>query len=448
MEAILADYARTYSVEGEGSVLGSMLVDPEAIPNVLPILPRNDMFHFPQNQLIYDALFYLYTNDLPTDAVALRDELKKRGELKQIGEGDEDKAVEYIGQLMESVPSSANCVYYAKMVREKWRFRQLYTAVQDANKALNEPGDFDQIATNIEELLLQLQPIKEEREFIHIKDIALQSVEDLKTGQGGRLMTNFRDLDRKLGGFKPGELIIIAGRPAMGKTALMTDMMINIAKAGTGVLIFTLEMPETLLTQRAICNLADVDMSKARLDEMGEWDWSDLAEQARELQGMNIILSSIGHTPGEVLGLTHRLRMTHGIGCVFIDYLQLMSVGRRAENRQQEVSRITRELKSIARRENVPVIVLSQLNRAPESRQDKRPHLSDLRDSGAIEQDADVVMMLYRDDYYDQQKETEPTGATEVIIAKQRNGPTGVVEMVFSSKYVKFGGSIRDNILI
>jgi len=432
------DIDKLYSLEAEAAVLGSMIIDPDCISKVLPMLPRSDVFYIPEHQTIYEALVKLYIKGKPIDAISLRDQLKTQGQLAKL-KGDETLSVEYIGKLIESVPSSANAVYYARIVREKETERQLWSAAEQIKNVVEEARPVDEKIESVQDIALGLELMKTGPDYIEIGRLAADVVAAMRDGPGQVVSTGFKELDGLIQGFYLGEFVLMAGRPSMGKSGLMLDIALHVTKAGMAVLIFSLEMTEWGLTERAICNLAAVDVTRIRTGEADEFDWVEVRNAASELQKRNLILGSIGSTPEQVAGLVHRLKQTHNIGIVFIDYIQLMSLGKKAENRQQEITEISRKLKGIALRENIPLVVLSQLNRQVDARDDHRPRMSDLRESGSLEQDADLVLLLYRGDYYRKDEpDFKPTGLAEVIVAKNRRGPVGKARLVFVHDYVKF----------
>jgi len=433
----LLDIEKLYSLEAEAAVLGSMIIDAHCIAKVLPMLPRSDSFFLPEHRVIYEALVKLYIEERPIDAISLRDELKTEGQLAGL-KGDDESSVHYIAKLMESVPSSANAVYYAKIVREKEKEREVWSAVEQIRNVVNEPGMVDEKIQAIQDIGLSLETIKSGPDYVEAGKIGLEVVAAMQDSRDEAIPTGFRDLDRLIHGFYPGEFVLIAGRPAMGKSGLLLDLALNITKGAKAVLVFSLEMTERALVGRAVCNLAAIDVTRIQSGEADDFDFAELRNAATELQKRNIILSSIGYTPEQVAGLVHRLKQTHNIGIAFVDYLQLMTAGK-AESRQQEVTIISRKLKSIALRENIPLVVLSQLNRQVDARDDHRPRMSDLRESGSLEQDADLVLFVYREDYYRKDEpDFKPTGIAEIIVSKNRRGRVGKAKLVFVHDYVRF----------
>jgi replicative DNA helicase len=439
----LLDPAKLFSIEAEAAVLGAMLIDPPCIGKVLPRLPRAEAFFKVEHQIIYNALVKLFIANDPIDAVALRTELKKQGKLAEVGgaqgQSDEDGGVHYIGRILNSVPSSANVVYYVGVIRAKEKERQVRSAVAEIGEIVDQPGSVDEMIEKIQAIAMDLQPIESGPDYTEMKKLSTQVAIDMRDNQGIAIPTGFADLDRLIHGLNPGELAIMAGRPSMGKSALALGMALDIAKAGMAVFFVSLEMTERSLVERALCSLAAVDMSAIQSGEATEGDWDEIYRQALELEKRDIILSKVGSTPEQLAGLVHRLRQTHDIGIVFIDYIQLMRSSKRTESRQQEITQISAKLKEMALREDIPVVALSQLNRQVDAREDHRPRMSDLRESGSLEQDADLVLFVYRDDYYNKDKPGfEPTGVAEIIVSKNRRGPTGTATLVFVHDYVKF----------
>lgn len=433
------DPERRYSLKAEAGILGSMMLDSKCIAPVLSLLPQSDCFAIPVHRIIYDAILRLYFKNVPIDAVTLMDELETRGKLEEVG------GVEYIAEILQSVPHAENAKYYATKVKEKKRYRDVINAVRDMGTALSEPGPIDELVGQVQDIALELE-LNTKADYVELKDVVTKIATDMQDNKGEVVQTSFVDLDRLIQGFYPGEFVILAGRPSMGKTALALDMSLSIAKAGTSVFFASLEMPERTLIERALCGRACVDMAQVRSGQADEEDMKEIYRQAFELrETVNLIISNLTYTPAQVAGMIRRLKQTHNIGIAFVDYLQLMTSGRKSENRQQEITTISRQLKAIAMRESIPLVALSQLNRQVDAREDHRPRMSDLRESGSLEQDADLVLLVYRDDYYrNSDPGFEPTGKAEVIVAKARNGPTGKADLVFVQEQAKFSNLARD----
>jgi len=401
---------KLWSIEAEAAVLGSMIYDDTCIGRILPILDEKSFFK-PEHQTIYNALIALFVGNSPTDAIALRTELKMINQLERVG------GAEYIKEILESVPSSANALYYAGVVRDQQKYRDLIGTVEQMQTVFDEPLDVDEQIQRIQDMALGFDKSKPSTEYFtlaeHAEKVAAESQE-----QKVVIRTGLRNIDNIIGGVNAGELIIIAGRPSMGKSALALQFTLNMAKDGLSIVFFTLEMTHRAFIERAL-----------------------KSEQASALKELDVVLHEAGQTPDRQIAFIKTRKQAHKVDVVFVDYLQLMSAGRKNENRVQEITTISRKLKLASISENIPIIALSQLNRQVESRNKHRPRLSDLRESGSIEQDADVVMLLNREDYYRRNEDPEALqdGSTELIIAKNRQGPTGIARLVFLDKYVQFG---------
>ena len=424
------------SLEAEMCTLGSMVLDTECIGEIIGLL-RPEHFYRPDHQLIYEALLGLYEQKKPVDLVLLRDELKRRGQLEQVGD------VDYLVSLAESVPSAANAVYYAQIVRDKALLRNLITVSNEiGNMAYEGQGDAAEIVNEAEQRVFDVTQDKIAGHAVAIKEIINKTFESIEQRTGSAiygLATGFRELDDLTGGLQRSEMIIVAARPSMGKTAIG----LNIAEyAGVdnkeAVAVFSLEMASRQLAERMLCGRSHIDNQKMRKGMLSDEDIQKMIIPAGELSESKIFVDdSASLTPLELRAKARRLKLKHDIQLVIVDYLQLMHAPR-SESRQQEVSTISRHLKALARELNIPVLVMSQLNRSPEGREGHRPRMSDLRESGAIEQDADVVMLLHREDYYHSEPDHERTNTAELIVAKQRNGPTGQVKLFWHSTYTRF----------
>jgi len=377
----------------------------------------------------------------PIDAIALRTELKRINQLEQVG------GVEYLRRITESVPHAENAAYYAGVVRDRQRYRQLISDVERMRDLLDEPLGVDEQVQEIQRIALGIEASKSEIEYFEIAEQAI-NVAGAMRDRREMIATGFRNIDRIIQGVAPGELIILAGRPSMGKSALVLDIALNMAKAGKSVLFFTLEMPYEAVIERALCNQAQVNMATAKTDDAPESELEKLYEQGSKMRELDFALHEAGTTAEKQIAFIRTRKKMHKLDVVFIDYLQLMNSGHKSENRVQEISTISRKLKLAAVQEQVPIIALSQLNRQVEAREKHRPRLSDLRESGALEQDADIVMLLHREDYY-RSRENPGTddvdGSAEVIVAKNRRGPTGIAELTFLDEYVKFGDLVKVN---
>ncbi len=426
-----------HNIEAEQSVLGSMLLDKEAVAAATEVL-RGDDFYVEAHKEIYEAILDIYDSGTPVDLVTVVEALRQRGTLEAVGGGA------YISDLSMAVPSTANVRYYIKIVEEKSILRRLIAASNEIIRDSYEAAeDLDLIIDSAEKKIFDISQRKNARTFEHIKTILLETynkIEELTKTKGKTvgLETGFTDFDMRTSGLQPSDLILVAARPSMGKSSFAVNIAQYAAvRNKVPVAIFSLEMSRDQLVQRMLSSEANVELQKIRTGNLNEDDWMKLVQAAEPLSQAPIFIDD---TPGisamEIRSKARRLKMEHGLGLIVIDYLQLMSGRGKAESRQQEVSEISRSLKALARELDVPVIALSQLSRAPESRTDHRPMLSDLRESGAIEQDADLVVFLYRDEYYN--PETTKKNIAEAIIAKQRNGPTGAVELVWLGQFTKF----------
>lgn len=430
-----------YSIEAEQSVLGSMLLSKDAIFVAIERLNADD-FYKDSHKNIFTTIAKLSENHEPVDLITVTEALRDAKILEQIG------GVTYLTALTEAVPTTANITYYCKIVEEKALLRRLIkTTSKILSYAYDSKSDVEEILDEAERMIFEITQKRRVENFYHIKDVLLSTferIEELYNNEGGitGVPTGFPDLDEMTSGFQPSDLILIAARPSMGKTAFALNIAQNAAiRHDIPVAIFSLEMSKEQLVQRMLCSESNVDSHRLRTGRLREDDWPRLARAMGPLSEAPIFIDD---TPGisslELRAKARRLKAEKGLGMVIIDYLQLMS-GRNAENRQQEISAISRSLKALARELNVPVVALSQLSRAPEMRADHRPILSDLRESGSQEQDSDLVAFLYRDEYYN--SDTEKKNIAEVIISKQRNGPTGTVELVWLSQFTKFASIER-----
>ena len=431
------------SLAAEAAVLGAMIIDPACIGQVVEMLSR-DSFYRVEHQLIYDAVIALYEKNRGEgiDGVLLRNELEGRKQLEQVG------GVEYLGKLANSVPSSANVAYYAGIIKDKQLLRELIqTATEILNDAYDPTGESLAKLDEAEQRIFAITDKRTAGQAIAIKDLVTHAYELIEKRDGKHvtgLATGFMALDQLTCGLQNGEMIIIAGRPSMGKTALA----LNIAEylgvvEKTPVAIFSLEMGQQQLAERFLCGVSQVESQLVRKGMLSTEHYRRLVDACGILSAAPIFVDDTSTlTPLELRAKARRLKSQYDIKCVFVDYLQLMHMGTRVESRQQEITTISRYLKALARELNIPVVVLSQLNRSPEGREGHLPKMSDLRESGSIEQDADVVMLLHREDYYHSgEKDYEPNNIANVIIAKQRNGPTGTADLTFLDKFTRFGNA-------
>jgi len=426
-----------HSIEAEQSVLGSMILDKNAIVTATEILRPSD-FYKEAHREIYEAILEIYGRNEPVDLITLSEELKKRNTLEAVG------GILYLADLSEAISTTANVKFYCEIVEEKSILRRLIDASSEIMAMSYEANEnINVIIDEAEKKIFDITQKRSREGLDPIKEVLLESLSRIeqmalnKSNLTG-LTTGFIDLDHKTSGLQKSDLILVAARPSMGKTAFSINIAVNAAlKGNASVAIFSLEMSKEQLVQRILSSESHVELQKIINGRLNEDDWQKLLRAMGPLSQAKIFIDD---TPAislmEMKAKCRRLKMEKGLDLIMIDYLQLMSGEGRTENRQQEISNISRGLKGLAKEMDCPVIALSQLSRAPEIRSDHRPILSDLRESGAIEQDADIVMFLYRDDYYHPDSEKKNIG--EVIIAKHRNGPTGTVELVFMGEYTKF----------
>jgi len=427
------------NIEAEQSVLGAMLIEKEAIAKVVEILQSGD-FYREANRLVFQAILDLFNRNDGVDMITVIEVLRKEDKLEAAG------GIAYITSLANSVPTAANVVYHARIVEEKSLLRQLiHAATNIAGMGYDANDEVPLILDSAEKMILDVAGRKVGHDFTPIKNILLDTftkIEGLYASKGGitGLPTGFKDLDKLMSGLQPSDLVLIAARPSMGKTAFVLNIAQHVAiKEKQPVAFFSLEMSKEQLVQRMLCAEAPIDAQRLRNGDLEENDWKKLVVAADRLSSAPIYIDdTAGISVVEMRAKARRLKIEHGLKLIVIDYLQLMQGGTsgKGENRQQEISEISRFLKSLARELDVPVLALSQLSRQVESRQVKRPMLSDLRESGSLEQDADIVTFLYREDYYD--PDTEKKNITEVIVAKHRNGPVDTVQLFFHKQFTKF----------
>ena len=425
------------NLEAEQAVLGSMLLEEEAIVQDTERL-EDAAFYKDGHRKIFATLLALYKANVPVDLVTVTDELKKRNLLEEVG------GASYLATLTSVVPTAANCEHYCRIVKQKAILRDLIRAATHiATDCYEEALEPDHLLDKAEALIFDIASKKLKRDAVAMKDIIKSSIEMIdalyqRKGAITGLPTGFVELDQQLAGLQPAEFIVVAGRPAMGKSsfALCVAEHVALIQKG-GVALFSLEMSKESLVQRMLCSHARINAHNVRTGMLSTSDWPNLTKAAGKLSEAPIFIDdSPSLSILELRAKARRLKSRHDITLVILDYLQLMDESSRSENRQQEISVISRSLKALARELNVPIIAVSQLSRAPERRESFRPRLSDLRESGAIEQDADVVLMLFREDYYNPTDESK--GVAELIIAKQRNGPTGSVKLAFINEYTRF----------
>ncbi|MCI9215842.1 replicative DNA helicase [Lachnospiraceae bacterium 42-17] len=444
MEEALIKRVMPHSIEAEQSVVGAMLMDKDAVMTASEIISGRDFYQTAYG-VIFDSMVELFNEGKPVDLVTLQDRLREKEVPPEI------TGMEFMRELVTAVSTSANIKYYAEIVADKSVMRRLIKLNDEISNtcyAGNEP--LSTILETTEKSVFELLQKRNTGDFVPIKDIVLNALERIEKASKNKgvvtgIPTGFIDLDYKLSGLQPSDLVLIAARPSMGKTAFVLNIAQYIAfKKDKGAAIFSLEMSKEQLVNRLFALESQVDSQAIRTGNLKDSDWEKLIEGAGIIGKSNLIIDD---TPGisvsELRSKCRKYKLEYDIQVIIIDYLQLMtgSVGGRSESRQQEISEISRSLKALARELNVPVVALSQLSRAVESRPDKRPMLSDLRESGAIEQDADVVMFIYRDEYYN--KDSEFKKQAEIIIAKQRNGPVGTVHLAWLADYTKFANLSR-----
>ncbi|MEK4630477.1 MAG: replicative DNA helicase [Solibacillus sp.] len=438
MNESMMDRVPPHNNEAEQSVLGAIFLEPQALITASEIVIADDFYHI-AHQKIFQTMLNLSDKGKAIDVVTVTEELSAKKELEDVG------GLSYLTELANAVPTAANIAHYAKIVEEKALLRRLIrVASKIADDGYTREDEVEVLLAEAEKKMLEVSNRKNAGDFKHVKDVLVQTfdnIEQLQSRDGDvtGIPTGFRDLDKMTAGFQRNDLIIVAARPSVGKTAFALNVAQSVAvKARENVAIFSLEMGADQLVMRMLCAEGNIDAQRLRTGALEAEDWSKLTMAMGSLSNSGIFIDD---TPGvritDIRAKCRRLAKEQGLGMILIDYLQLiLGSGKPGENRQQEVSEISRSLKGLARELKVPVIALSQLSRGVEQRQDKRPMMSDLRESGSIEQDADIVAFLYRDDYYD--KESESKDIIEIIIAKQRNGPTGTVSLAFRKEYNKF----------
>jgi replicative DNA helicase len=420
----------------EQCVLGGMMLSKDAIADVVEVL-RGPDFYKPAHQAVYDAIIDLYGRGEPADAVTVAAELSKRGEIARIG------GAPYLHTLISSVPTAANAGYYAKIVQERAILRRLVEAGTRIVQLAYSTGDADDVVDQAQAEVYAVTERRASEDYLRLSEImegALDEIDAINS-RGGQLTgvpTGFADLDQLTNGLHPGQLVIVAGRPSLGKSALAVDFLRSAAiKHGLPSCIFSLEMGRNEITMRLLSAESRVPLHSMRSGTMTDQDWTRLARRMGEVSSAPLFIDdSPNMSLMEIRAKCRRLKQRHDLRLVIVDYLQLMSSPRRVENRQQEVSEFSRSLKLLAKELDVPVVALSQLNRGPEQRADKKPQLSDLRESGSLEQDADVVILLHREDAYE--RESPRAGEADLIVAKHRNGPTATVTVAFQGHYSRF----------
>ncbi len=437
MEEALIKRIMPNSLEAEQSVIGSMIMDKDAIVTVMEMLSQEDFYH-QQYGLLFQAMVELYNAGQPVDLVTLQNKLRSMNVPSEVS------SLEFIRDLLTAIPTSANLKYYAQIVKDKAVLRRLIKITEEIeNQCYADTGELEDILADTERNVFGLLQNRSGGDYVPIKEIVLNALEKIELasktqGNVTGIPTGFVDLDYKMSGLQPSDFILVAARPSMGKTAFVLNIAQYVAfHEDMATAVFSLEMSKEQLVNRLFSLESRVDAQVLRSGNLADTDWEKLIEGAGVIGNSHLIIDD---TPGisisELRSKCRKFKLEHDLKLIIIDYLQLMSGNGRSESRQQEISEISRSLKGLARELNVPVIALSQLSRAVEQRPDHRPMLSDLRESGAIEQDADVVMFIYRDDYYN--KDTDLKNIAEIIIAKQRNGPIGTINLVWLPQYTKF----------
>lgn len=445
MEEALIKRVLPHSIEAEQSVIGSMLMDREAIITSSEIVTAEDFYQH-QYGIMFEAMVELFNEGKPVDLVTLQNRLKEKDVPPEVS------SLEFVRDIITTVPTSANVKSYANIVREKAVLRKLIKVNEEiANDCYLGRESLETILAETEKKIFDLLQSRHSGDFVPIRQIVLNVLENIEKASKTKetvtgIPTGFIDLDYKTSGFQPSDFILIAARPSMGKTAFVLNVVDYVTvRRGLPCMVFSLEMSKEQLVNRMLSMESNVDSQKLRTGTLTDSDWDAVVEGVGIIGGSKLIIDD---TPGisitELRSKCRKAKLEHGISMIIIDYLQLMTAsGKGSDNRQQEISEISRSLKALAREMQAPVVALSQLSRACETRTDHRPMLSDLRESGAIEQDADVVMFLYRDDYYN--KDSDMKDMAEVIIAKQRNGPIGTVNLVWMPQYTKFANATRQS---
>ena len=428
-----------HNLEAEESILSAVLFDNSTLLDLLDTLTPDDFYH-KHHQVIFTAIAELFTDNQPIDLVTLTNRLQETNKLKQAG------GAAYLASLVSSIPLAVNVKYYAKIVYDKACLRKLIKNSQSiVQRCFEDGGDVDEVIDFAESSVFEVSENKIKPSFYPLSKVIDESLHAIEDRQGHRSLitgveTGFTRLDRMTSGFQKSDLIILAARPSMGKTAFALNLARNAAvKANVPTAVFSLEMSKEQLSMRMLCSEARVDSNVVRTGFFKPDDWNRLTDAATLLMSAPIFIDDSADISAlEVRAKTRRLKMDHDIGLIIIDYLQLMKTRQSGERRDLEISEMSRSLKNLAKELDLPVIALSQLNRKLEERSDKRPQLSDLRESGALEQDADVVAFIYRDEVYNKDENAVSKGTAELIIAKQRNGPTGTVPLTFLNKYTRF----------
>ena len=449
------EFPMSQTKANEAAVLGSMILDNKVIPDVL-LRVREDSFLLPENQLVFRAIRALWFHQSQVtsrevkperiDGVALRAKLCSMGLLDNDSALDQAGGVQYLAEIMQTCPSAANALYYAELVRQAEKDRQIRTVAAEIAEIAEAPGEPDDKLQAIQEKIFDLGAMASDRRFIRFADAVDEAMVSMLSGCN-ILKTGFAGIDKIIGGFSPGDFVILGARPNMGKTTLALNIGYNVAKAGKSVLVFSLEMPVRRLVDRLLCTIARVDSSKIRQkDQDTEEDRERFYTVAYEIkqEPLPMTFVDIATTAAEIKAMIQHHKQVLDLDLVIVDYIQLLSTGHREKDLRHTVTDLSKKLKRIAQIENVPILALSQLSRAPESRQSFKPRMSDLRESGALEQDADLVMLLHREDYYHKgerewlDNNVDKINLAELIVDKNRHGPCGVADLVFCPDYCQF----------
>jgi replicative DNA helicase len=434
------------SIEAEEALLGSLLIDPDVISQIANLIMPDD-FYLARHGVIYEVIRHLFDQGDPVDFVTVTEELERRDKLEEVG------GRSYISSLVNAVPTAINAFQYAEIVQEKSTLRQLIRAAGEiARKAYDDSQKVEDLVDDAEKLIFAISERRLEQDLVAVSDVVpvvINEIRELYENKGvvRGVPSGFRLLDTMLGGFQKSDLIILAARPGMGKTSLALNIALNAAKnQGAHIAVFSLEMSREQLVQRLLSQEARLDSQKLRLGKINSDDeWARLEVAAETLRTCQIYIDDTAAlSPFELRTKARRLHAEHDLDMIIVDYMQLMHSGRRSENRVQEISLISRTLKQLARELRVPVMALSQLSRQVENRADKHPQLSDLRESGSIEQDADLVIFIYREGKYD--KESERNNIAEIIVSKHRHGPTGSVDLFFDEQYTQFTEVVKEQL--
>ncbi|HHX54882.1 MAG TPA: replicative DNA helicase [Clostridiales bacterium] len=431
-----------HNLVAEQSIIGSMIMDKDAIVVAAEIVTKED-FYDQRYGVIFEAMIELHSEGNPTDLITLQNKLKEKDLPPELS------SLEVIRDLIASVPTSANVRHYANIVKEKSVLRQMIKVTEGiSNECYLDKKGTEEILDNAEKQVFNILQKRNTGNVVDIKDVVVESLESIEAAARNKgsvtgVATGFYDLDYKTAGLQPSDLVLLAARPSMGKTALALNIAEHVAiKNNIPTAIFSLEMSRDQLVKRIMSMHSRIDSQTIRTGDLNDDEWVDLVETSRIIGNSNLTIDdTAGISVNELRSKCRKLKLEKNLGLIIIDYLQLMSGTKHSESRQQEISEISRSLKALAREVDAPVLALSQLSRAVEQRPDKRPMLSDLRESGAIEQDADVVMFIYRDDYYN--NDSEEKGISEIIIGKQRNGPTGTIKLAWQAEFTKFANLER-----